>query len=200
MKIICVGRNYSEHARELNNDIPEAPVIFLKPDTALVKNNEPVFYPDFTNDLHHEIELVIKIKKAGKYIKPEFASTYIDEITVGIDFTARDLQADCKKKGLPWEISKGFDNSAVIGSFRSYDANKDYSFHLVVNGITKQKGVSSEMLFSIPQIIAYVSQFFTLKVGDLIFTGTPAGVGPVKIGDLLEGFLDNESAFTCNVK
>jgi 2-keto-4-pentenoate hydratase/2-oxohepta-3-ene-1,7-dioic acid hydratase in catechol pathway len=200
MKIICVGRNYSEHARELNNDIPENPVIFLKPDTALVKNNEPIFYPDFTNDLHHEIELVIKIKKAGKYIKPEFASTYIDEITVGIDFTARDLQADCKKKGLPWEISKGFDNSAVIGSFRNYDADKDYSFHLVVNGITKQKGVSSDMLFSIPQILAYVSQFFTLKVGDLIFTGTPAGVGPVKIGDVLEGFLDNESTFTCSMK
>lgn len=200
MKIICVGRNYSEHARELNNDIPENPVIFLKPDTALVKNNEPIFYPDFTNDLHHEIELVIKIKKAGKYIQPEFASTYIDEITVGIDFTARDLQADCKKKGLPWEISKGFDNSAVIGSFRSYDADKEYSFHLVVNGITKQKGVSSDMLFSIPQILAYVSQFFTLKVGDLIFTGTPAGVGPVKIGDVLEGFLENESAFTCSMK
>jgi 2-keto-4-pentenoate hydratase/2-oxohepta-3-ene-1,7-dioic acid hydratase in catechol pathway len=200
MKIICVGRNYSEHAKELNNDIPESPVIFLKPDTALVKNDDPVYIPDFTSDLHHEIELVIKINKAGKHINKNFANNYIGEITVGIDFTARDLQSDCKKMGLPWEIAKAFDNSAVIGSFKNYEPDKIYAFHLNVNGLQKQHGLSSEMLFSIQDIVSYVSRFFTLKVGDLIFTGTPAGVGPVIIGDELEGYLDNNRMFKCSIK
>jgi 2-keto-4-pentenoate hydratase/2-oxohepta-3-ene-1,7-dioic acid hydratase in catechol pathway len=201
MKIICVGRNYSEHAKELKNEIPDKPVIFLKPQTALLKDNKPFYYPEWTSDLHYETELVLKVCKQGKYIDEKFAHKYFEEVTVGIDFTARDLQSQQKAKGLPWEIAKAFDNSAVIGSFSKMTGKgKDIHFSMKLNGNEVQKGDNGEMMFSFEKIIAYVSQFFTLQVGDLIFTGTPAGVGPVKIGDKLEGFLEGESVFAFEVK
>lgn len=201
MKIICIGRNYAEHAKELKNDIPAEPVFFMKPDTALLKE-EDFYLPDFTEDLHHEIELVIKINKAGKHIEEQFAHKYYTEIGLGIDFTARDIQAKAKEKGLPWEKAKAFDNSAPIGKF----INKEQLqldailFELRVNGQIRQTGNSVNMLFSFDKIISYVSQFVTLKVGDLIYTGTPEGVGQVKIGDELEGFLNGERFLTLNVK
>lgn len=201
MKIICIGRNYAEHARELKNEVPTEPVFFMKPDTALLK--EPVFYlPDFTNDLHHEIELVIKISKAGKHIEEQFAHKYYDEIGLGIDFTARDLQAKAKEKGLPWEKAKAFDNSAPIGKFVKKDQLQlnDIKFELQINGHTKQRGSSKDLIFSFDKIISYVSKFISLKVGDLIYTGTPEGVGQVKVGDKLEGFLEGESALKLEIK
>lgn len=203
MKIICVGRNYSEHAKELKNEIPDKPVIFLKPQTALLKDNKPFYYPEWTKDLHYETELVLKICKQGKYIDEKFAGKYFDEVTVGIDFTARDLQSEQKAKGLPWEIAKGFDGSAVIGKFHpilTLPKGEGTSFSLILNGTLVQKGNTNNMLFSFEKIIAYASQFFTLQVGDLIFTGTPAGVGAVKTGDRLEGFLENEKVFDFEVK
>jgi 2-keto-4-pentenoate hydratase/2-oxohepta-3-ene-1,7-dioic acid hydratase in catechol pathway len=201
MKIICVGRNYSEHAKELKNEIPDKPVIFLKPQTALLKDNKPFYYPEWTSDLHYETELVLKVCKQGKYIDEKFAHKYFDEVTVGIDFTARDLQSQQKAKGLPWEIAKAFDNSAVVGSFsKMTDKLKGLHFSMKLNGNEVQKGNTGDMMFSFEKIIAYVSQFFTLQVGDLIFTGTPAGVGPVKIGDKLEGFLEGEQVFAFEVK
>lgn len=201
MKIICVGRNYSEHAKELKNEIPDKPVIFLKPQTALLKDNKPFYYPEWTSDLHYETELVLKVCKQGKYIDEKFAQKYFDEVTVGIDFTARDLQNQQKAKGLPWEIAKAFDNSAVVGSFsKMTDKSKGIHFSMKLNGNEVQKGNTGDMMFSFEKIIAYVSQFFTLQVGDLIFTGTPAGVGPVKIGDKLEGFLEGEQVFAFEVK
>ncbi len=202
MKIICIGRNYSEHAKELKNEIPDKPVVFLKPQTALLKDNKPFYYPEWTADLHYETELVIKICKQGKYIDERFASKYFEDITVGIDFTARDLQNQQKAKGLPWEIAKAFDGSAVIGEFRKRDneAQIGYDFSLKLNGSQVQVGNTNEMMFSFEKIIAYASQFFTLQTGDLIFTGTPAGVGPVKIGDRLEGFLKQEKVFDFEIK
>lgn len=201
MKIICVGRNYSEHAKELKNEIPDKPVIFLKPQTALLKDNKPFYYPEWTSDLHYETELVLKVCKQGKYIDEKFAHKYFEEVTVGIDFTARDLQNQQKAKGLPWEIAKAFDNSAVIGSFSKVtDKNKGIRFSMKLNGSEVQKGNTEDMMFSFEKIIAYVSQFFSLQVGDLIFTGTPAGVGPVKIGDKLQGFLEGEQVFAFEVK
>jgi len=201
MKIICIGRNYAEHAREMKSEVPSEPVFFMKPDTALLKDGD-FYYPEFTKDLHHEIELVIKISKAGKHIEEQFASRYYTEIGLGIDFTARDIQAKCKEKGLPWEKAKAFDNSAPIGQFvnvAELDLN-DISFALQVNGQTLQSGNSKDLLFSFDKIIAYVSQFVSLKVGDLIYTGTPEGVGPVAIGDKLEGTLNGKSMLSLNIR
>ncbi|MCX6197923.1 MAG: fumarylacetoacetate hydrolase family protein [Bacteroidetes bacterium] len=200
MKIICIGRNYSEHAKELKNEIPDKPVVFLKPQTALLKDNKPFYYPEWTKDLHYETELVLKICKQGKYIDEKFARKYFDEVTVGIDFTARDLQSQQKAKGLPWEIAKAFDNSAVIGEFRKANGSDGFNFCMKLNGTEVQKGNTNDMMFSFEKIIVYASQFFTLQTGDMIFTGTPAGVGAVKIGDRLEGFLETEKVFDFEVK
>ncbi len=193
MKIICVGRNYAAHAAELKNEVPKEPVLFLKPDTALLPKNHPFVYPSFTQNLHFECELVVKINRLGKHIDEKFASRYYDEIGLGIDFTARDVQQACKDKGLPWEKAKAFDYAAPVGhSFVPVKDIKNTAFHLKKNGETVQEGNTNMMLFSVDQLIAYISQFFTLKIGDLIFTGTPAGVGPVAVGDHLEGFLERE--------
>ncbi|MCC6684974.1 MAG: fumarylacetoacetate hydrolase family protein [Bacteroidia bacterium] len=203
MKIFCVGRNYSEHARELNNAVPDAPVIFCKPETALLKNNEPFFLPDFSADVHHELELVIRICRNGKRIEPRFAHKYYDQITVGIDFTARDLQQKQKEKGLPWEIAKAFDGSAPLGSLiplNNLKKKENIHFHLLKNGERVQEGDSAEMLFNFDRIISYISTFFTLKTGDLIYTGTPAGVGKVLIGDKLEAFLEGQKLLHLEVK
>lgn len=201
MKIICIGRNYAEHAKELKNDIPTEPVYFLKPDTALLKD-EDFYLPDFTNDMHHEIELVLKISKAGKHIEEQFAHKYYNEIGLGIDFTARDLQTKAKEKGLPWEMAKAFDNSAPIGRFVNKDSLElnNIHFSLTVNGETRQAGNSSDLIFSFDNIISYVSKFITLKVGDLIYTGTPKGVGQVRVGDKLEGFINGESFLKLQIK
>jgi acylpyruvate hydrolase len=203
MKIIAIGRNYAEHIEELKNERPTAPVVFLKPDTAVLKNNMPFFHPDFSENIHHEVELVLKINKEGKYIKREFAHRYFEEIGIGIDFTARDLQDQCKAKGLPWEIAKGFNGSAPVGEFLPVATFKDFNdinFHLFINGEQRQKGNTSMMLFDFGVIIEYVSQFFTLKKGDLIFTGTPAGVGKVNIGDRLEAFIEDQKLLDFEVK
>jgi len=203
MKIFCIGRNYSEHTKELNNETPESPVVFMKPATALLKDNQPFFYPEWMKDLHYETELVLRVCKQGKYIKEKFASTYYDQIGLGIDFTARDLQAYQKSKGLPWEIAKAFDNSAVISPLKSIEAfNKEngITFAMKKNGTEVQRGNSTQMLYSFDTIIVYISQFFTLQQGDLIYTGTPAGVGAVQIGDKLEGFLEEEKVFECEIK
>jgi 2-keto-4-pentenoate hydratase/2-oxohepta-3-ene-1,7-dioic acid hydratase in catechol pathway len=203
MKIICIGRNYSEHAKELKNEVPAEPVFFMKPDTALLKDNAPFYYPSFSKEIHYEVELVYKICKNGKSILPQFAYKYYEEITVGIDFTARDLQQQCKEKGLPWEKAKSFDQSAVIGKFVSLAKENTHlplHFGLNINGNMVQEGISSDMIFSIDQIIAYVSQFITLKTGDLIFTGTPAGVGPVKIGDKLMANLNHQQLLNFEIK
>jgi len=203
MKIICIGRNYAAHIEELKNEKPGQPVVFLKPDTALIKGGAPFYYPDFSTNIHHEVELVLKISKEGKYIQPQFAHRYFEEIGLGIDFTARDLQDQCKAKGLPWEIAKAFNGSAPIGDFKSvseFSDLKNIDFHLEINGDVKQKGNTSLMLFDFATIISYVSQFFTLKKGDLIYTGTPAGVGPVQPGDQLIGFIGNEKMLHVEVK
>ena len=203
MKILCVGRNYSEHAKELGNEVPENPVIFSKPDTALIKNNEPFYHPDFSNDIHHEVELVIKISKMGKKIQPKFARNYFTEIGLGIDFTARDMQSKLKEKGLPWELAKAFDGSAPISSFvpKSEFADlQDLNFQLDVNGETRQKGNTSLMLFKIDYIISFISRFFTLKTGDLVFTGTPKGVSAVKAGDTLSAYIEGKKMLEFEVK
>jgi 2-keto-4-pentenoate hydratase/2-oxohepta-3-ene-1,7-dioic acid hydratase in catechol pathway len=202
MKLICVGRNYADHISELQNERPEQPVIFLKPDSAIILKQHPFVIPEFSNDVHHEVEILVKIKKVGKYIDTKFASNYYDEIGLGIDFTARDLQAKLKQKGLPWEISKAFDGSALIGDFidkHKLDINNT-NFSLLVNGKIVQKGNTSKMLWNIDNLIAYISQFFTLKIGDIIFTGTPEGVAKVNPDDVLEGFIENNKMFRLNVK
>ena len=202
MKIIAIGRNYAAHIAELNNERPSSPVIFLKPDTAVLRNNAPFYYPEFSNDIHYEVEVLLKINKEGKYIEETFAHKYYDEIGVGIDFTARDLQTRCKEKGLPWEIAKGFNGSAPISGFlpkSNFDlSNLDFS--LTLNGKVRQKGNTSLMLYTFDQIIAYVSQFFTLKKGDIIFTGTPAGVGPIVAGDKLEAYIKDEKLLEVEIK
>jgi len=202
MKILCVGRNYSEHAKELGNEVPENPVIFSKPDTALLKNGEDFFHPDFSNDIHHEVELVIKISKMGKKIQPKFARNYFNEIGLGIDFTARDMQSKLKEKGLPWELAKAFDGSAPIGEFIQVEGIdlSNINFSLKKNGEVVQQGNTSQMIFRFEDIISFVSQYFTLKVGDLIYTGTPAGVGKVNVGDKLEGFIEDKPMLMCNIK
>jgi acylpyruvate hydrolase len=200
MKIICIGRNYAEHAKELKNDVPTEPVFFMKPDTALLSGRD-FYYPDFTSDLHYEVELVIRISKAGKHINEDFAAQYYNAITVGIDFTARDVQAECKKKGLPWEKGKAFDNSAPVGEFIALkEAGDPVSFSMSVNGEVRQQGVSSDMIFPFNSIIAFVSKYVTLKTGDLIFTGTPAGVGPVKRGDQLRCSIGNRELLAVNIR
>ena len=203
MKIICIGRNYSDHAKELNNPIPAEPVIFLKPDTALIHKNEPFFLPDHSNEIHHEVELVIKIMRIGKNITENFAHKYYDEIGIGIDFTARDVQQEHKEKGLPWEKAKAFDGSAPLGKFRnknSLDDINNLEFRLEKNGEVAQSGNSKDMLFSFDQIIANVSKYFTLKIGDLIYTGTPAGVGKVLKDDLLECYIQDQKLLSFRVK
>lgn len=203
MKIIAIGRNYSEHAKELNNPVPENPVLFLKPDTAILRLNKPFYHPDFSNNIHYEIEVVVKICKEGKFIKEKFAHKYYEEVGLGIDFTARDLQAAQKEKGLPWEIAKAFDYSAPISEFIPKDELGDLQkldFQLLINEELKQKGNTADMLYSINQIIAYASQYFTLKKGDLIFTGTPAGVGQIKIGDRLKGYLAERELLNFEIK
>lgn len=203
MKIIAIGRNYAEHIEELQNERPSAPVVFLKPDTAVIKNGAPFYHPDFSENIHHEVELVLKVSKEGKYIQKKFADRYFDEIGLGIDFTARDLQDKCKAKGLPWEIAKAFNGSAPTGGFLPVSEFKnlsDINFHLNINGELKQKGNTSMMLFDFGTIVEYISQFFTLKKGDLIFTGTPAGVGKVQIGDHLEGFIEDKKLLDFEVK
>ncbi|MFN4234189.1 MAG: fumarylacetoacetate hydrolase family protein [Bacteroidia bacterium] len=202
MKIICIGRNYAEHAKELNNAVPTEPVFFLKPDTAILKNGSTFYLPDFSNDIHHELEVVIKISKAGKFIEPDFAHKYFDEIGLGIDFTARDVQQKCKEKGLPWEKAKAFDGSAPVGDFIPKSEINDLGnidFELLVNGNIRQKGNTRDMLFNIAQIISYVSKFVTIKTGDLIYTGTPSGVAAVKEGDVLEGFLNGKKLLEIKV-
>jgi acylpyruvate hydrolase len=202
MKIFCVGRNYGDHAKELGNSVPENPVIFSKPDTALLKDHAPFYLPDFSNDVHHEIELVIRINKMGKKIQEKFARSYFNEIGLGIDFTARDLQNNLKTKGLPWELAKAFDGSAPLGDFIKVEGKElnNISFGLKKNEEFVQKGNSKDMIFSFEKIVAFVSNYFTLKVGDLIYTGTPAGVGPVKAGDKLEGFIEEKLMLSCEVK
>jgi acylpyruvate hydrolase len=203
VKIICIGRNYADHAKELNNAVPKKPVFFLKPDSALVLKNKPFFYPDFSSDVHYELELVIKIHRLGRSIPEKFAPRYYGEIALGVDFTARDLQNEMKDKGLPWEIAKGFDYSAPVSEFVTLperDGEAGIDFHLELNGKTVQQGNSKDMIFSFDQIIAYVSRFMTLKTGDMIFTGTPAGVGPVQIGDHLEAYLQGRKMMDFQVK
>lgn len=189
MKIICIGRNYVDHAKELNNPVPKKPLVFMKPPSALLVNNKPLYYPEFTQDLHYEGEIVLKICKNGRYVQPEFAHKYFQQIGFGFDFTARDLQQKCKEKGQPWEIAKGFDGSAAMSPFISVDEvdTDAIQFQTVLNGEVVQEGNTKDLIFSFTDIIVYVSQFFRLQFGDLIFTGTPAGVGPVKIGDKLVG-------------
>ena len=203
MKIICIGRNYAKHIEELQNERPDEPVIFIKPDTAIVPKQFPFVIPEFSNDIHHEIELIVKISKVGKYIDKKFAHKYYEEISVGIDFTARDLQQKLKDKGLPWEKSKAFDGSAVVGEFLSkklFSSTENLNFELTNNGKPVQVGNTASMLWKVDEIIAYVSQFFTLKIGDIIFTGTPEGVAAVKPNDILEGFLEQHQLFRIQIK
>tara|TARA_R110000796_G_scaffold56892_1_gene131616 strand:- start:22273 stop:22884 length:612 start_codon:yes stop_codon:yes gene_type:complete len=203
MKIICIGRNYVDHIKELNNERPTDPVLFIKPDSAVLPKEQDFYIPEFSNDLHFEVEVLVKIKKVGKHIDPQFSHTYYDEIGLGIDFTARDLQSQLKEKGLPWEKAKGFDGSAVIGKWlpksRFNDVN-DLNFQLKKNNEVVQQGNTSLMLWKIDEIISYVSRFFTLKKGDIIFTGTPAGVGRISANDYLSGTLENEQMFSLNIK
>jgi 2-keto-4-pentenoate hydratase/2-oxohepta-3-ene-1,7-dioic acid hydratase in catechol pathway len=203
MKIFAIGRNYVEHIKELNNDRPDEPVIFTKPDTALVRNNQPFYYPDFSNDIHYEVELVLRLCKMGKNIHEKFAHTYFDAIGLGIDFTARDIQSKAKEKGLPWTIAKGFDGSAPVSEFlpiKSFNDIQNINFSLKVNGETKQQGNSSLMLFNYNQIISYISKFITLRSGDLIFTGTPKGVGPIKVGNKLAGYIEEKKLLDIEIK
>lgn len=203
MKIFCIGRNYIEHAKELSNPVPKKPLVFSKPQTALVRENRPFFYPEFSNDIHHEIEIVLKVCKLGKHIAPQFAHKYYNELTLGIDFTARDIQNQLKAKGHPWLLAKGFDGSAPIGKWLPIEEVGDVNnidFSMTKNGEPVQVGNTKDLIFDFNYLITYISQFFTLQIGDLIFTGTPAGVGSVKIGDKLEGFIGEQKLLECNIK
>ena len=203
MKIIAIGRNYAAHAKELNNAVPTKPIIFLKPDTAVLKDNKPFYIPDFSSDIHYELEVVLKVCKEGKHIAEKFAANYYDEIGLGIDFTARDIQTQHKEKGLPWELAKAFDHSAAISSFlpkADFADMYNLQFELQINKETRQNGHTSNLLFSFEKIIAFVSQYITLKKGDLIFTGTPEGVGQVKQGDQLEAWLEGKQLLNFSVK
>ena len=203
MKIICIGRNYSEHAKELNNEVPSEPVLFMKPKTALLLPEKPLYYPEFTDDLHYECEVVVKICKNGKYIQEKFAKKYYNEVSLGLDFTARDLQQKQKSKGLPWEIAKAFDSSAAVGRFIPIGPEMNIQkldFELKLNGNTAQHGNTKDMLFNVSKIVEYASRFFTLNIGDLIFTGTPAGVGPVSVYDHLEGYLQGEKLLDVDIR
>lgn len=203
MKIFCVGRNYADHAKELKNEVPDEPVIFMKPKSALLQQHTPFYYPEFSNELHYEVELVLRVAKNGKYIQQRHASRYYNAITVGIDFTARDVQQELKKKGLPWEKAKAWDNSAVVGDWVDLTPEllkKPFNFSLKNNDELVQQGVSTDMLFSFDFIVAHISQYFSLNIGDLIYTGTPAGVGECVVGDILEGFLEDKKMFSLEVK
>jgi 2-keto-4-pentenoate hydratase/2-oxohepta-3-ene-1,7-dioic acid hydratase in catechol pathway len=203
MKILAVGRNYAAHIEELKNEKPESPVIFMKPDTAILRNNEPFYYPEFTKDIHFEVEIILKIGKHGKHIQEKFAAEYYQEIGIGIDFTARDLQQYAKERGLPWALAKGFNSSAPISEFYpkdSFGQLNNLSFGLEVDGEMRQQGNTSLMLNTFDQIIVYISKFFTLKKGDIIFTGTPAGVGPIQVGSLLKAFIEDQTLMDFEVK
>ena len=203
MKIICIGRNYADHISELNNERPTEPVIFMKPDSAILPNKNPFVIPAFSNDIHHEVEILVKICRVGKHIDAKFAHKYYEEIGLGIDFTARDVQSKLKEKGLPWEKAKAFDHSAVIGNFiskKNYSSLENINFELKSNQVTVQEGNTSLMLWKIDELIAYVSQYFTIKIGDIIFTGTPKGVAKVTEGDVLEGFIEGESMFKIQIR
>ena len=205
MKLICIGRNYAAHAAELNDgaELPKEPLFFLKPDTALLRNNDPFYIPAFSNEVHYECELVVRINKLGKNIAPRFAHRYYDAVTVGVDITARDMQERFRKQGLPWELCKGFDGSAVLGDFipvERFAHMQNIHFHLDIDGHTVQRGHTVDMLFGVDELVSYVSQFFMLKTGDLIFTGTPVGVGPLQIGQHVEGFLEGERVLAFNVR
>lgn len=202
MKIICIGRNYADHAKELKNPLPKKPMFFLKPDTSILSKNRPFFYPEFSNEIHYETEVVLRINRLGKHIEERFAHRYYSEIGLGIDFTARDLQRECKAKGHPWEIAKGFQYSAPLSDtfINKEDLPNDINFKLDLNGEIVQNGNTKDMIFSFDKLISYVSKFFPLKIGDLIFTGTPAGVGEVKIGDNLKGYMEDKLMFDFRVK
>ena len=203
MKIIAVGRNYVNHAKELNNPVPTEPVIFMKPDTAILKDDKDFYYPEFSNDVHYEVEIVVRICNEGKHIAPKFAHKYYDAIGLGIDFTARDLQARQKERGLPWELAKSFDHSAVVSPFIpkvNFPNVEEIEFSLTKNGSTVQIGNTKNMIFNIDRLLIYISKYITLRKGDLIFTGTPEGVGPVSIGDKLEGFIAEKAMFSCQIK
>jgi 2-keto-4-pentenoate hydratase/2-oxohepta-3-ene-1,7-dioic acid hydratase in catechol pathway len=203
MKIICVGRNYVEHIKELNNEAPNEPVLFLKPDTAILLKKQPFFIPEFSNEVHHEVEILVKINRIGKHIDRKFAHKYYDEIGLGIDFTARDLQSKLKEKGLPWEKAKAFDGAAVVGSFLSKSDFKDINdinFRLEKNDEVQQRGNTSSMLWKIDTLIEYISKYFTLKIGDIIFTGTPSGVAKVDSNDILKGFIEEKEVFSIKIK
>ncbi|HOY14364.1 MAG TPA: fumarylacetoacetate hydrolase family protein [Saprospiraceae bacterium] len=202
MKIFCIGRNYVAHAKELKNDLPTNPIIFMKPSTAMLIDEKPFYHPEFSSNIHFELELVLKISKNGKHISEKFANDYYQEIGLGIDFTARDLQNDLKEKGLPWELAKSFDNSAVVGKFLDKKTMDEATigFSLLQNGQIKQDGTSQDLIFSFNDLIVYISKYFTLQKGDLIYTGTPAGVGKVNVGDVLEGFIGEQKLLHCEVK
>lgn len=203
MKIFCIGRNYVEHAKELGNEVPDEPVIFMKPKSALLQSHTPFYYPDFSNELHYEAELVLRVSKNGKYINERHASKYYNAITVGIDFTARDIQNELKKKGLPWEKAKAWDSSAVVGTWKDVPPEmlkKPITFSLSKNGENVQKGVTTDMIYNFDQIVTHISNYFSLNIGDLIYTGTPAGVGECVVGDVLEGFYEQERVFEIEVK
>ncbi|MFO7939385.1 MAG: fumarylacetoacetate hydrolase family protein [Bacteroidales bacterium] len=203
MKIIAIGRNYAKHAAEFNNEVPASPVFFLKPESALLKDNKPFYYPEFTSDLHYELEVVLRFERLGKHIESEFAHRYFSQIGLGIDFTARDIQRDCKKKGLPWEAAKAFDGSAAISSFVAKDTFEDLNqlhFRLEKNGEVVQEGNTADLIFPFETLIEHVSKFMTIKIGDLLFTGTPEGVGPVKIGDRLTAYLEGEKMLDFEIK
>lgn len=203
MKLICIGRNYTEHIKELSNERPEEPVVFIKPDSAILPKEQDFYIPDFSNNIHYEVEVLVKIKKVGKYIDKRFAHKYYDEVGLGIDFTARDLQSELKEKGLPWEKAKGFDGAAVVGQWlqkSKFNDLNNLSFSLFQNEVEVQKGNTSLMLWKIDELISYVSKFFMLKKGDIIFTGTPAGVGKIEANDYLSGVLEGQELFTVKIK
>ena len=203
MKIIAIGRNYIDHAKELKNPVPKEPIFFLMPDSALLRNNQPFFYPDFSNDIHYEVEIVVKLNRLGKNVAAKFAHRYYNEIAIGIDFTARDLQKNCKEKGLPWEIAKSFDGAAAISEFVSlekFDSMNNINFRLELNGEVVQKGNTEEMIFKVDELIEHVTQYMTIKIGDFLFTGTPSGVGPVKIGDRLTAYIEDEKLLDFIIK
>jgi len=201
MKIICIGRNYADHAAEMNSPVPKQPMVFMKPPSALLVNNKPLYYPEFTENLHYEGELVLKICKNGRHVDPEFAQDYYNEMAFGFDMTARDLQARCKEKGHPWEIAKGFDGSAILSNFITmHSKTKPITITTKLNGETVQKGSTADLIFNFDALIVHVSKFFKLQMGDIIYTGTPAGVGPVKIGDLLEGYIGDQKMVECEIK
>jgi len=204
MKIICIGRNYIDHAKELNNPVPKQPLVFMKPSSALLVNNKPLYYPKFTKNLHYEAEIVLKICKNGRHVQPAFAKNYYNEIALGIDFTARDIQRQCKEKGHPWEIAKAWNHSAAIGEFipieEAQDQDGHINFSLTKNSAVVQEGITSNMLTGFDDLIVYLSKYFMLLRGDVIFTGTPKGVGAVQVGDTLEGFIDSKSLLKCRIK